>query len=280
MFNVVGYVLMNGLFFHTLLLVYLAASILHVLFLTTGNRRISQAAYWVTTSGFVVHSIFIAFHWLRVGHLIAHGYDSTSFLAWAIILIYLCIAHLTRLRTIGGFVVPAAFIAILVAYTLQTHEDSAVPAYLQSYWLIAHTTAIFVAYAAFVAAFAFGLMYLIEEKKIRQKQHTLIYSLLPALGRSDELGHKCVVVGVILLTIGIIIGMLWTRYVQEVRWAWVDPKVLFTIATWLVYMLELGIRRIFGWRGRKTAYSAIIGFGAVLFTYIGVNLFLPSIHAF
>ena len=210
----------------------------------------------------------------------AHWYDSTSFLAWAIILIYLCIAYRTRLRTIGVFVVPAAFIAALVAHTLQTQEDTAIPVYLQNYWLIAHSSVIFLAYAAFVAAFGFGLMYLIEEKKIREKQHTLIFSLLPALGRSDELCHKCILVGVILMTLGILIGVLWTQYVKEVKWTWLDSKVIFTIATWLIYVLQLGIRQTLGWRGRKTAYSAIIGLAAVLFTYVGVNLFLPSIHAF
>ncbi|RKU34306.1 hypothetical protein C6496_20385 [Candidatus Poribacteria bacterium] len=271
---------MSSRYFFALLLVYLAASILHVLFLATGNRRIAKFAYWLTIGGFVLHSAFILLRWQRVGHLMAHWYDSTSFLAWAIILIYLCIAHLTRLRTIGVFVVPAAFIATLVAYTLQAQEDTAVPAYLQNYWLIAHSAVIFLAYAAFVAAFGFGLMYLIEEKKIREKQHTLIFNLLPALGRSDELCHKCIFVGVILMTMGILIGVLWTQYATEVKWTWVDSKVIFTIATWLIYVLQLSIRQILGWRGRKTAYSAIIGLAAVLFTYAGVNLFLPSIHAF
>ncbi|MYE88583.1 c-type cytochrome biogenesis protein CcsB, partial [Candidatus Poribacteria bacterium] len=76
----------------------------------------------------MLHSAFILLRWQRVGHLMAHWYDSTSFLAWAIILIYLCIAHLTRLRTIGVFVVPVAFIATLVAITLQAKENKNIPA--------------------------------------------------------------------------------------------------------------------------------------------------------
>ncbi|MCZ6679156.1 MAG: cytochrome c biogenesis protein CcsA [Candidatus Poribacteria bacterium] len=271
---------MNFLFFHLLLLAYLAASILHILFLTTRSRKVVQSAYWVTTSGFVLHSVFIALRWQRSGHFWADWYDSTSFLAWALILIYLCITHLTHLRTIGVFVVPAAFISIVISFTLQTQENTEIPAYLQNYWFVAHSTFIFLAYAAFIAAFGFGLMYLIEEKKIREKQHTVIHSLLPALGRLDELGHRCIIVGLILLTMGIIIGGLWTRYVQGITWKWIDPKVVFTIATWLIYALQLSIRQILGWRGRKTAYSAIVGFGAILFTYVGVNVFLPSTHAF
>lgn len=270
---------MDFLFLLTLL-IYLAASIFHAIFLTTGDRKIDRIAYWVTIGGFALHSFYLVLRWLRQGEFpMAYWYDSASFFAWAIILIYLCIAHLTRLRTVGSFVVPAAFIANLIAYTLPKGNAAISPA-LQNYWLITHSSFIFLAYAAFVAAFGFGLMYLIEEKRIREKKHTLLYNLLPALGRSDRIGHKCVVAGVVLMTIGIIIGVFWTRNVPEVTWKWVDPKVIFTIATWLIYVLQLSIRQVFGWYGRKTAYSAIVGFAAVLFTYVGVNLFLPSMHAF
>ncbi|MFB3042016.1 MAG: cytochrome c biogenesis protein CcsA, partial [Candidatus Poribacteria bacterium] len=116
--------------------------------------------------------------------------------------------------------------------------------------------------------------------KIREKNHTLVYNLLPSLGQSDELAHKCILVGVVLLTIGMIMGGLWTKYDSRVTLRWNDWKVLLSIVTWFIYVSQLVIRQILGWRGRKTAYSAIIGLAAVLFTYIGVNLFLPSIHAF
>ena len=270
---------MNLLFLLTLL-IYLTASLIHAFFIATGNRKVARLAYWATATGFVLHSSFIALRWLLQKQFpMANGYDSISFFAWAIILIYLYIAHLAQLQTIGVFVVPAAFIAILMAFVLPKGKTTISPS-LQNYWLIAHTTIIFLSYAAFIAAFGFGLMYLIEEKKIRRKQHTLLYNLLPALGRSDELGHKCIVLGVILLTLGMVIGMLWTRYTQEVTLKLVDPKVILTIATWFIYASQLGIRQLFGWRGRKTAYSAIIGLGAVLLTYVGVNLFLTSVHAF
>ncbi len=205
--------------------------------------------------------------------------DSASFFAWAIILIYLGIAQLTRLRTLGIFVVPAALMAILLAYALP-RDDVSLPSYLQNPWLLAHTTLIFLSYASFIAAFGFGLMYLIEEKKIRRKTYTLIHNLLPSLGSSDEIGHRCVLVGVVLLTLGIVVGAVWTQYIQEVTWSWFDPKIVFTLATWMIYVIQISIRHMFGWRGRKAAYSSIIGFGGILSTYVGVNLFLPSMHAF
>jgi len=35
-----------------------------------------------------------------------------------------------------------------------------------------------------------------------------------------------------------------------------------------------------GWRGRKAAWLAIIGFAGVVFTFAGVNLLLQGRHAF
>ena len=35
-----------------------------------------------------------------------------------------------------------------------------------------------------------------------------------------------------------------------------------------------------GWSGRKASSLAIAGFGVVIFTYLGVNLFLSGLHSY
>lgn len=277
---------MNFLFLVTLL-IYLAASIFHALSLAIGNRSevstlrptIERIALWGTTVGFACLTLFIARWWLRQGHFpMTHWTDSTAFVAWAITLIYLIIVRLTHLRALGSFVVPVAFLAILISYSF-ARNTSTLPEQLHTYWLVAHTSLIFLAYAAFIAAFGFGLMYLIAEKKIRAKTHTLLSNLLPPLGNSDEFGYRCTFIGVILLSMGIIVGILWTQYIQELPWKWLDAKIIFTLVTWFLYVAQIAIRQLWGWRGRKAAYATIIGFIALLCTYAGVNLFLDSIHA-
>ena len=277
---------MNFLFLVTLL-IYLAASIFQAIAFAIGNRSeastlrptIEHLAFWGTTIGFACLTLFIALWWFQQGHFpMTHWTDSTAFVAWAITLIYLIIVRLTRLRALGSFVVPVAFLAILISYSF-ARNTSTLPEQLQTYWLVAHTSLIFLAYAAFIAAFGFGLMYLIAEKKIRAKTDTLFSNWLPALGNSDEFGYRCTFIGVILLSMGILVGSLWTQYIQELPWKWLDAKIIFTLLTWLIYVAQITIRQLWGWRGRKAAYSAIIGFVALLCTYAGVNLFLDSIHA-
>ena len=277
---------MHFLFLVTVL-VYLAAGIFQLLYLTiressetpTLRPRIALIAFWVTAFGFVLLTVFI-FLWLtRQGHFpMTHWTDSTAFFAWAITLTYLIIVRLTQLDAIGGFVIPGAFITILISYSF-SRDTSAYPENLKAFWLVPHVTLIFLSYAVFFIAFAFGLLYLIAEKIIREKRHTIFHNLLPSLGTSDELGYRCTVLGVLLLTIGVIIGAVWTQYIDEdVAWRWLDSQVLFTVVTWIIYVVHMSFRQMWGWRGRKAAYSEIIGFIAVLCTYIGVNLFLDSAH--
>nr|WP_279237101.1 cytochrome c biogenesis protein CcsA [Alkaliphilus serpentinus] len=42
--------------------------------------------------------------------------------------------------------------------------------------------------------------------------------------------------------------------------------------------LHLRLRR--GWRDKKTAWFAILGFASILFTYIGVNTILSGYHSY
>ena len=279
--------MINFLFLVTLL-IYLAASIFQTLSLAISSRTeaavirptIERIAFWGTGIGFAFLTLFIALWWLQQGHFpMTHWTDSTAFFAWAITLIYLIIVRLTHLRALGSFVMPVAFIAILISYSFATHT-AALPEPLQNYWLLAHTTLIFLAYAAFIAAFGFGLMYLMTERKIRKKTDALLDNLLPSLGTSDGLGYRCTILGVILLTMGVIVGSLWTQYIRDVPWRWLDAKVISTLVTWFIYVAQIGLRQFWGWHGRRAAYTAIIGFVAVLCTYVGVDLFLDSMHTY
>ena len=278
---------MSFLFLLTVL-IYLAASIFQALFLATGARsgasilrpKIASIALWSTIVGFALLTFFIGVWVLQHGHFpMTYRTHSIAFFAWAITLIYLIIVRLTDLRALGSFVVPVAFIAILISYNFVT-DVAALPEPLQNYWLLAHTTLIFLAYAAFIAAFGFGLMYLIAERKIRKKTDTLFDNILPSLGISDELGYRCTILGVILLTMGVIVGSLWTQYIRDVPWRWLDAKVISTLVTWFIYVIQIGFRQFWGWHGHRAAYAAIVGFGAVLCTYVGVDLFLDSMHTY
>ena len=59
-----------------------------------------------------------------------------------------------------------------------------------------------------------------------------------------------------------------------------DPKILFTLATWVLYAAALLLRRLRRWQGRQTALASLAGFGAILFSLVAVNFFFTDFHGF
>lgn len=102
---------------------------------------------------------------------------------------------------------------------------------------------------------------------------------LPSLSLLDRLSYHSVVFGVGLLTLGIFTGALWARAVWGSWWEW-DPKQTWALAAWLFYMGYLAARGGANWRGRHAAVMAVMGLFLILFTFLGINLFVPGKHDF
>lgn len=142
---------------------------------------------------------------------------------------------------------------------------------LQSNWLISHVISSFLAYACFTIAFGTSILYLL---KIKMKM-----SMLPDALFLDEVTYKMVSIGFVLLTLGIITGAAWADRAWGRYWGW-DPKETWSLITWLIYGAFLHTHLARGWRGVKLSLVSIIGFIAVIFTYLGVNYVLSGLHSY
>jgi cytochrome c-type biogenesis protein CcsB len=95
----------------------------------------------------------------------------------------------------------------------------------------------------------------------------------------DEVGYKTIAIGFPLLTVGIITGAVWANKAWGTYWGW-DPKETWSLITWLMYAAYLHARLTRGWRGKRAAILSMVGFLAVIFTYLGVNLLLSGLHSY
>ncbi len=108
----------------------------------------------------------------------------------------------------------------------------------------------------------------------------LIQSLSISETLVDELTYKNIAVGFPVFTLGgLIFGAIWADQAWGRYWSW-DPKETWSLITWFVYAFYLHARFLRGWRGKKIAIVAVIGFFSTLFTYLGVNLLLSGLHAY
>jgi len=96
----------------------------------------------------------------------------------------------------------------------------------------------------------------------------------------DEITYKSIAIGFPIFTLGgLIFGAIWADQAWGVYWSW-DPKETWSLITWFFYAFYLHSRMVRGWRGKKVAIVAVLGFMAVIFTYLGVNLLLSGLHSY
>lgn len=81
------------------------------------------------------------------------------------------------------------------------------------------------------------------------------------------------------LGVGILLGAWWADHSWGRWWAF-DPKETWALVTWIIYLIVIHVR--FGARdkGLTTAWLSVLGFIVMLWTYFGVNLLLPGLHAY
>lgn len=115
--------------------------------------------------------------------------------------------------------------------------------------------------------------------KVLNWKYDTIVEYLPQRETLDALIYKTVAISFPLLTLMIIAGAYWANRTWGSYWSW-DPKEDWALITWLTYAGYIHMRLTRGWRGRRSAYFALIGFAIVMFTFFGVSYLLPGLHAY
>lgn len=277
---------------HTTLLslatfVYFAAFAFYLFSMISGKGFWGKTATFTALAGLAGQTAALIIRWktsysLGFGHApLSNFYESLIFFAWAIVLLYIVMEWRLKNRALGAFVLPVAF--LLMAYAsispnIESRIEPLIPA-LQSNWLTSHVLTCFMGYAAFTVTFGLGIMFFIKKTTDADKNKTsAFFRLLPSESVLDELMYQSAALGFVFLTLGIITGSVWAHYAWGSYWSW-DPKETWSLITWLVYAVMLHVRLVRGWQGKRMALLSIIGFGCVVFTYMGVNL-LPSLHSY
>jgi cytochrome c-type biogenesis protein CcsB len=121
------------------------------------------------------------------------------------------------------------------------------------------------------------LFWLIWSKGMGLKK--LLKQYMPSLDLLDDVTYRMIAIGWPLLTGGIITGAVWANSAWGTYWSW-DPKETWSLITWFVYAIYLHARYVRGWKGTQMAVISAVGFLAVIFTYLGVNLVLSGLHSY
>lgn len=270
---------MNVLFFKIATLLYLLATLGYLVYIIRLKIAFSRWATIVVIGGFGTHSLAFILRYVEAGYPpVTNLYESLSFFAWMIVGVLLVSQLRYHVKVLGAFLTPIALILMLFALALPKEIVPLAPV-LRSFWHPFHVFFAFLGNASFSLAFCCGVLYLVQEHRLKTKKVGALTQRLPSLKTLDDLNYQSLTLGFPLLTLGIITGAIWAEYAWGRYWDW-DPKETWSLITWFLYAALLHQRLTVGWRGRKAAIMAIVGFGAILFTFLGVNLVLPGLHTY
>jgi ABC-type transport system involved in cytochrome c biogenesis permease subunit len=128
--------------------------------------------------------------------------------------------------------------------------------------------------AALITAFAgtfFVVLFSINTERLR--------NALPSADRLDGLMYKLAGVTFAGLALLLITGAVWANESWGRYWGW-DAKETGALVAWLTYAGFLHSRIAYSWKGRRSAYFAVVAFLFIVFTYLGVSYLLPGLHSY
>ncbi len=259
------------------ILAYMLSAGAYIAYLFLQKNNLQRIGFFILMAGILFHTATIISGFTKTGHLPVNNLrESLSLAAWAVAGMFLTIQYKYNIKVLGIFAAPLVTLVMIVV-SLLPDAHVQVSDVFKNFWLISHVMAIFIGEASFALAGGIGVLYLIQENAIKTKKHRFFFKRLPSLDLLDIAGYACIVVGFTLLTLGLITGFVYAKSIWGRFWSW-DPKEVWSGITWIVYAILLHERLTVGWRGRKSAIMAIIGFGVLIFTFLGVNLLLEGHH--
>jgi ABC-type uncharacterized transport system permease subunit len=242
-----------------------------------GFRQDDHANYFLLLAAFALHTAAMVKRGFSVAHCPVNNlYEATTFVVWTIVAAYLVIGLLPRLRFLGAFASPV-LLAIGVFALMPALDPPHGPQPEFSGALISlHAATILLAYGAFGLGAVAAAMFLMQQHDLKFHKLRAVLSLFPPIQRLEVVSVRLAFAGFMLLTVGLFAGWFPPRPANTPYWT--DPKVVWSIFLWFVYLALLVLRRMRVPSSRGLAISLIAAFVFLLLTFWGTNLLSPLHH--
>lgn len=262
--------------FTIVMLLYFTAMILYFTFVAIKRDGVAKAAVWLQIAGLILHTAALVCRGIGAGRLpLTNQYEFATAFAWGLCLVSLVFVLRFRFTVLGVFAAPVIFLIIGYAAMQSKEVHNLMPA-LRSNWLGFHVSTAIIAYGAFGVSFVLSIIFLLRD---RLKASGFLDQHIPGREKLDLISYRSVSLGLLFLSFTIITGAIWAERAWGSYWSW-DPKETWSLVTWITYAIYLHLRIRRGWQGKSAAVFAVVGFICVMFTYIGVNTFLPGVHSY
>ncbi len=252
------------------LLIYItiAAYLFALLLIIFRRPKVGQLLYLF---GFIASVLSFGYRWYHAGHVPLQNLFE----------VFLCLGMIYPVSLFSRYVLHVGgqsadiligIIVLIPAGFVFNAEPQKLPPALQS-WLFAPHVAVYMLSYIFMAKAAYhGFLQLTGSSFYTNGNFV----------QPEESTYRLICTGFPLLTLGLILGSVWGKLAWGDYWGW-DPKELWGLACWMVYVGYLHFRYMFAGKFPKiNSLWAIAGIVAIVITLLWVNLsrLFPGLHSY
>ena len=302
--------------FNAAIFSYIAAMVGYFAYLAFKRDPIWVIARVIAFAGLAANVVAIVSRGMAA-HRVPWGnmYEFSVLLGALVVAGYLFIVEgIYKVRVLGGFALMFVVLTMAIAVSfLDVPPGPLVPA-LNSYWIKIHVVAAITGSSLFALGGIVTILYLVQDHRERTRAdslraippppimggsidlddpHDLIVDageamgsgqaprtgMLPSSATLDRVAYRIIAFGFPIWTFAVIAGAIWAQSAWGRYWGW-DPKETWSFITWTIFAGYLHARATSGWRGRKAAWIAVVGFASLLITYYAVNLWIVGLHSY
>jgi cytochrome c-type biogenesis protein CcsB len=300
-------------------LIYFAALVPLLMALVYGIRWARRVGLALFAVAFALHTFSIGLRWYLAGRIPnANMFEAITAAAWFGCLTALVLELVLRRWPLKNVPALAASAAAAVALMFGRFHpvlvggsdiETVMPVLDRTIWLYIHTNIVIASYALIFFGAVTGTLYLVLWAVQRWRPVPALtrawmgqYGVGAAgggaaaliLGRGMRQGEASEVglartldaatmifleLAFISLWFGTILGAVWADVSWGRPWGW-DPKEVFALNTWLVFLVLVHVRLRVRRKALWTAVLAVVGCAVMLFNWIAVNFVIVGLHSY
>jgi hypothetical protein len=245
-------------------------------FLRKKNAYIRPLIFLFSFAGLVAQTAYI-FNRARetqLPPLLSSSHDWLIVFSWLLVSIFLFINLIDEQLSIGLFLFPLVLALVISSYFVDDVTNALVEPAIRS-WALLHAALLVLGGVGIVLCFVISAMYLIQHRRLKQKQNFSEGFHLPSLAKLSRLNRWALMVSAPLLTIGMGIGIGLGVYVRKGAQSisFYDPVIIIYEIVWIAMMISvIFILRTKQPNQKHIAQLTIWTGGLLLLTVIGIQI--------
>ncbi|TCP63640.1 cytochrome c biogenesis protein CcsA [Baia soyae] len=183
--------------------------------------------------------------------------DPILLYTWALISFALYYQHIVKLDIFFMTISSVGLIVLAIQLFFVRGVPFQKEVIMVSELIFVHISLAIIGYVAFSLSSISAFLYYIASFLLKKKQWNRFLTQLPSLGSLQRFSTGSLIVGLPCLAVSLLLGGIWAIQVVQPS-VWIDPKMIASLLTLIVYSLILWQWRRIGWQGKRLAWWNVV----------------------